>query len=417
MSSTSLRREIIVWYSVVMVVTLSVFAGLSYLLLREALQRTGTASLRQTAQTAEQLIIPSGIPRLDVDEQMVTPRGGDVEALRRRTTLATGEVVDIYIARSGDVESRALRLFLLISLILIPLTTLAAAMGGRSLANRLLEPLNRLVVATREIGIGALSRRVEEPERPTELQELASSFNAMLDRLEKNVDTLRHFTADASHELRTPLTAIQGTIQVALVRERSADDLRETLEEVGEQAQWMLHLVEGLLTLARGEENSKSTYEAIDLVPLLKDVKEMGQALVGDKPVEVTLHAPADLHVRGAGNALRQVLLNLVSNAAKFTDSGSIAITAREAALPPGAATDRRWIEIEIADTGSGIAAEELPRVFDRFYRGTAARAEPTGSGLGLAIAVLVVEQHGGEVQVESTPGVGTTMRVFLPAN
>ncbi|HEX2093734.1 MAG TPA: HAMP domain-containing sensor histidine kinase [Longimicrobiaceae bacterium] len=407
----SLRREIVLWYSVVLLVALTLFAGLTYLILKQTLERTGTASLRQTALAAEQLIVPPHIPRVTVEERSVNPGKGDVEALLRRTRLPSGDMVELYVARTGDVEGRALRSFIVISLLLIPITAAAAAVGARSIADRLLRPLDRLVVASREIGIGALSRRVEEPERPAELRELSLAFNGMLERLERAVDALRRFTADASHELRTPLTAIQGTAQVALARERSAGELRETLEEVLEETRWTLGLVEGLLTLARGEEAGELLPRApVRLDALLEDVREIGEALADGKPVEVRLVAPGPLVVRGAEGPLRQLFLNLVSNAVKFTRDGSVAIRTAEAERD-----GERWVEVAVEDTGIGIPPEDLPHVFDRFYRGDAARVREGGTGLGLAIARMIAERHGGSIEAASEPGRGSVFTVWLP--
>jgi signal transduction histidine kinase len=409
----SLRREIVLWYSVVLLVALTLFAGLTYLILAQTLAGAGTASLRQSALTAEQLIIPQHVPRVTMEERQVKPGKGDVEALLRRSRLPNGDVLDIYVARTGDVEGRALRTFLVISLILIPVTAAAAAMGGRSLADRILRPLDRLVGATREIGIGGLSRRVEVPERPAELQELSLAVNGMLERLERAVDALRRFTADASHELRTPLTAIQGSAQVALARERPPEELRETLGEVLDETHWMLGLVEGLLTLARGEESAEGVgARPVELLPLLEDVREIGEALAAGKPVEVRLEAAGPVAVPGEERPLRQLFLNLVSNAVKFTDAGVVTL---RLGAPTGEEGGERRVEVSVHDTGTGIAADELPRVFDRFYRGDEARTRAGGTGLGLAIARMVAERHGGAIRAESEPGRGSTFTVRLP--
>jgi signal transduction histidine kinase len=409
----SLRREIVLWYSVVLLVALTLFAGLTYLILAQTLAGAGTASLRQSALTAEQLIIPQHVPRVTMEERQVKPGKGDVEALLRRSRLPNGDVLDIYVARTGDVEGRALRTFLVISLILIPVTAAAAAMGGRSLADRILRPLDRLVGATREIGIGGLSRRVEVPERPAELQELSLAVNGMLERLERAVDALRRFTADASHELRTPLTAIQGSAQVALARERPPEELRETLGEVLDETHWMLGLVEGLLTLARGEESAEGVgARPVELLPLLEDVREIGEALAVGKPVEVRLEAAGPVSVPGEERPLRQLFLNLVSNAVKFTDAGVVTLRLGAPAAEEGG---ERRVEVSVQDTGTGIAPDELPRVFDRFYRGDEARTRAGGTGLGLAIARMVAERHGGAVRAESEPGRGSTFTVRLP--
>ncbi|MEX2582963.1 MAG: HAMP domain-containing sensor histidine kinase [Gemmatimonadota bacterium] len=411
----SLRREILAWYSLVLIVALGLFAMAAYFLLQRALLSAESESLRVTAEAVEQVTVPRDIPRIDTQDEFVTifnDAGERMRAIRRRTVLATGQTVETIIAPPGDVESRVLRSFLLISLILMPLTALAAALGAGILLERLLDPLGRLVETTREIGIGGLSRRVAEPERPSDLQDLAHSFNGMLMRLERAVEALRNFTADASHELKTPLTSIQGTIQVALARERSAEDLRETLAEVMEETEWMLHLVDGLLTLARSEEGLIPLQkDRVEIISLLADAVEMGQLLTTDRHVDVRLVAPATLHVYGSAGQLRQVFLNLISNAVKFTQEGRVTVTAREFEEAGG----RIWADIRIADTGVGIAPEELSRVFDRFYRGDAARARPGGTGLGLAIARLLVEQHGGRIDVQSRIGHGSEFRVLLP--
>ena len=404
----SLRREIVRWYSLTLLISLGLFALVTFLLLRQALERSGRASLRQSAEAVENIYVPPGIPRLATREEILRLRSG-VQVVRRRTLLATGDTVETWFSRSDDTESRALRSFLLISLLLIPLTAALAALGGRALIERLLDPLRRLVDATREIGIGDLSRRVSEPERPEELADLARAFNGMLTRLEQAVHALSRFTADASHELRTPLTGIKGTVQVALQRRRDADELEETLAEVLEETEWMLHLVDGLLTLARGEEGLVSlARERVDLAALLADVCEVGEALALDREVEVRLEAPEPLVIEGSPGPLRQVFLNLVSNAVKFTAQGRVTVRAEAGG---------EEVVVRVIDTGSGIGPEEIPRVFDRFYRGDTARARPGGTGLGLAIARLLVEQHGGRIEVESEVGAGSEFRVHLPVS
>ena len=156
----SLRREIVAGYSLILLVALTLFAGATYGILRRSLRSAGTQSLRQTAAAAERFIAP-GIPRVATQEQRLPPTEGAVETLRRRSRLVTGETVEIYVARTGDVEQHALRSFVLIALVLIPVTTLLAALAGRTVSDRILQPLNRLVTASREIGIGGLARRVD----------------------------------------------------------------------------------------------------------------------------------------------------------------------------------------------------------------------------------------------------------------
>ena len=412
----SLRREIVAGYSLILLVALTLFAGATYGILRRSLRSAATQSLRQTAAAAERFIAP-GVPRVATQEQRLPPTEGAVETLRRRSRLVTGEQVEIYVARTGDVEQHALRSFVLIALVLIPVTTLLAALAGRTVSDRILQPLNRLVTASREIGIGGLARRVDEPERPTELRELALAYNGMLERLQRAVEALRSFTADASHELRTPLTAIRGTAEVALARPRTAEELRDTLEEVVDETREMLHLVEDLLTLARGEQVESGPDAQADLAEVLRDVQDVGEALAAAKPVEVRLEVPDALPLRGDAGALRRLFLNLVSNAVKFTEEGAVTITARSVEVTDGPPDGRGWVEVEVADTGSGISAEALPRVFDRFYREDAARNRSGGTGLGLAIARMVAERHGGTIAVRSAPGEGSVFTVRLPVS
>jgi two-component system heavy metal sensor histidine kinase CusS len=419
----SLRREIVLGYSAILLVALSLFAAAAYAILQRSLANAGTQSLRQTAAAAERIVIPPGLPRVAVDEELLPPVEGTVEVLRRRTRLATGDMLNIVVARTGDVEQHALKSFALIALVLIPVTAALAAVAGRSVADRILKPLNRLVTASREIGIGGLARRVDEPRHPTELRELAQAYNGMLERLERAVGALKSFTADASHELRTPLTAIRGTAEVALARERSADELRGTLEEVLDETGSMLNLVEDLLVLARGEEARGAGHEPVDLSAVLRDVQDVGEALAVGRPVEVRLETPDELWVMGDAGALRRLFLNLVSNGVKFTAQGSVTLTARRVdgeapvaveGVAPGEPAPAGWVEVTVADTGIGIAGEDVARVFDRFYRADAARGAG-GTGLGLPIARMVAERHFGTLTLESTPGGGSVFTVRLP--
>jgi signal transduction histidine kinase len=215
----------------------------------------------------------------------------------------------------------------------------------------------------------------------------------------------RRFTADASHELRTPLTVMQGTIDVALQRERSPAAYRDVLRELGEETTSMTALVEQLLRLARGRP--RPAMVACDLAATLAEVVRSTQDLAADRGSAVSSAALGPLVVRGDPLALRQALLNLVLNAIQHTPPGSqIRITGQQ---------DEHGVEVKVADNGPGVAAAEREQIFQPFHR--AATAASDGAGLGLALAREAVLAHDGTITVEETPGGGATFRVRLPWN
>jgi heavy metal sensor kinase len=244
-----------------------------------------------------------------------------------------------------------------------------------------------------------------------EIATLAENCNAMLARLEKSFRRVKQFSGDASHELRTPLAILRGETEVTLRWARDPEEYRRTLESNLEEINRMGRIIEDLLTLAKSDAGELSLeITELSLSDLLQELYMQGNTLGEGKRINVTLHLEVDeeIRIRGDELRLRQVLLNLITNGIKYTaPEGQVAITlsvvGQEAIL-------------RISDTGIGIPAEHLPHIFDRFYRIDKARNRADGgTGLGLAISKGIVEAHCGRIDVESTPGVGSTFIVRLP--
>lgn len=270
------------------------------------------------------------------------------------------------------------------------------------------KPLEDMAAVTRQItNADDLSRRVPNTERTDEIGVLARSFNQLLERLERLFQTQQRLLADVSHELRTPLTAIRGNVD--LMR-RMGDADPESLEIIQEEIERMTRLVGDLLLLARADAGGLPLeIEKVELDNLLFEVYRQVRLLESSVAVKVT--EVDQVCIMGDVDRLKQLLLNLISNATKYTpDGGTVDVSLSK---------KNGWAYLKIADTGMGIPAEDLPYIFDRFYRVDKARARGQsgkgGAGLGLAIAKWIAQAHGGNIDVISKVGEGTTFTIILP--
>lgn len=279
--------------------------------------------------------------------------------------------------------------------------------GGYFLAGRALAPVDQITRTVQHISTHDLSARLDLP-TGDELGRLAGTLDAMLDRLEEGFRRERQFTADASHELRTPLAAMQAILEVVRARPRAAAEYEQALDDLAEETGRLQVLVGGLLQLARTDAAITAPLRAarVNLAQILNDVCDSMQPLAEAKGLALTCAAPPVLMVIGDGDDLVRLFVNLVDNAVKYTDTGSIQIEA---------AARAEGCHVTVTDTGNGIAPEHLPHVFDRFYRADAARSLP-GAGLGLAIAADIAAAHGGAIKVASAPHAGTQFVVTLPS-
>lgn len=288
---------------------------------------------------------------------------------------------------------------------------LVAALGTYLIVRRGLRPLDTINSTAASISEGTdLSQRIPVRGAKDEFHALGTTFNGMLDRLERSFDKERRFTDNASHELRTPVAVMLSEADYALEEGRSQQEQREALEQVRQQAVYMSELTSQLLALARADRGaSKLQLEELDLSELCELVGETGADLAADRSITFEAAIEPGIMVRGDTALLMRMVLNLVENAVRYgREGGSIRLELeREGAEAVG----------RIIDDGIGIAPEELPRVWERFYQADRSRSTAgSGAGLGLAMVEFIAQAHGGSVACESVLGEGSTFSWRIPA-
>jgi two-component system heavy metal sensor histidine kinase CusS len=283
---------------------------------------------------------------------------------------------------------------------------------GYQIARRGIRPVEEMATTARHISSTNLRERILAEGYPFELASLASTFNQMLDRLEESFDRISRFSADIAHDLRTPVNNIRGEAEVALARARSADEYRDVIESCLEEAVRLSGLIGDLLFLARAENPlAHLRRERVDVGALLAGVREYYEAVAADGGVSLTTEVGATPVIAELDPTLLQRAVgNLVSNALAHTPPGG-AVTLETTA-------DSSTFCIGVSDTGVGIPAEALPRVFDRFFRVDPSRSQGSGgTGLGLAIVKSIALLHGGNVKISSQPGQGTRVTLHFPVS
>ena len=284
-----------------------------------------------------------------------------------------------------------------------------ASLGvGWVVAGRVLRPIGRITAVARDIQATDLSRRIELPGPDDELKQLADTFDAMLARLDAAFAAQRQFIADASHELRNPLAIIRTNVDVALADPNAdPEDLRQTIAVVKRASGRMARLVDDLLALARRQEPTLE-HEPIDLGVAVAEASDDFVVPAAARNIVLDRVTAPDVVVTGDRDALKRAVANLLENAVRLAPEGS------RIRLATGSEGDRAWIAV--TDEGPGIAPEDQPHVFDRFWRADKGRSRADGgTGLGLAIVRQIAESHGGEVRLQSKVGVGSSFVIWLP--
>ena len=273
-----------------------------------------------------------------------------------------------------------------------------------------LSPIGRMARRVHEINAERLSARLDVENPHDELGSLAKSFNETLARLERSFEQLRRFTSDASHELRTPLTAIRSVGEVGLQKQGAVEDYREAIGSMLEEAGRLSHLVDSLLTIARAESGQiQLERTTISVLPFVRDTVSVLDVLAEEKGQNLSIEGDETAQVQADGAILRQVLINLLDNAIKYSPAGArISVHVLS--------TDNQTVAVEIMDNGPGIPPEHRDKVFDRFYRIDEGRSrEAGGTGLGLAIAKWGAEAHGGRLELDCPADGGCIFRLRLP--
>jgi len=292
--------------------------------------------------------------------------------------------------------------------IAVLLTLALAAGGGIFLARRALKPVDKIAQTAQEIEENDLSRRINVSTKD-ELGRLAATLNAMIGRLEKAFQRQKQFTSDASHELRAPLAVIEAESSLALQKERPSGDYRQSLETISQEAKQMSSLIDQLLTLARADAGKEQwNFTEVSLDKLITNLSTDVEILCQEKGLSLQLGQMEDAVVKGDEVRLRELFMNLLNNAVRYTPApGTVSVSLRY---------EGQMAIVAIKDTGVGVPPEDIPFIFERFYRVDKSRSRADGgTGLGLAISRHIADAHGGKIEVESQVGTGSTFSVWLP--
>ncbi|WP_051677103.1 sensor histidine kinase [Maridesulfovibrio frigidus] len=330
-----------------------------------------------------------------------------------KSIFNTNQAVEIksavlVIARPTKDINLAIDQLLRILLTAIPLTIAFSGFGGVFLTRKAFNPVKEITKTAQEIGEHDLSQRIKIKTKD-ELGELSTVLNKMIDRIERAFQRQTEFTADASHELRAPLAVIQAEATLTLEKERDAETYQKALEIIAQESNEMSVVISQLLTLARADAGKEHLeLKSIDMAEFISTVCDDISILCREKGLILKLCSLDKVFVYGEKSSLRRLLVNILSNAIRYTPTCGVIYVSLEQV--------ENSAVITIRDTGIGIPNEELPHIFKRFYRVDRARSRKTrGSGLGLSICEQIVDAHKGKIEVESCIGIGSVFYVKIP--
>lgn len=314
-------------------------------------------------------------------------------------------IVQVASSMAG-IDSTLVRLKLML-FVLLPTTVILTGFIGAFLARTTLRPVDKLISATRHITAENIKSRLPLPESKDEIRRLAETFNEILQRLDHAFTSQRQFFEDFAHELKTPLAVLRGEIEVALKKSRAPQDYEQILTSNLEEVNTISAIVEDLLLLARFDSKViEMTFEAVNFDTILKEAVDDVKVLADEKNISLSSTAGMNVTVKADRKYLRRLFLILLDNAIKYSERDSTIVISM-------ALHDNR-VSALVKDTGTGISSDDIPHLFNRFYRTDKSRSS-RGFGLGLSIAKSIAEAHDGVIEVESLPGCGSTFTVTLP--
>ncbi len=328
---------------------------------------------------------------------------GDGRILAKYRGLYDGNV--IMTAEHMRYFDRALENLLYALLATFILSLPVSFYSGRRIARRVVNGLDRVIAAAREIGAGNYSERVAHGTEGKEINDLADAFNAMITNTEKLLSELKAISNDMAHDLRTPITRLRGQAEMALY---SSNGTNELACDVAEECENMLIMINTMLEIARAEYKLKeSADEELDMTQLARDSANIFETISEDKSVEIKIDVPDNPVVLRVDKVdVQRILANLLDNAVKFTPPGGRVVV--------GLSDDKSSVTIRVSDTGPGIPEQDRERIFERFYRSDASRNVP-GNGLGLSLVKAIVDARNGTVNILDNEGGGTVFTVTLP--
>ncbi len=315
-------------------------------------------------------------------------------------------VVAGLLSSTRESVDRVRRLVFLIA----PLTIVIVAVGSVAISRRALRPLERIAMDIDRIQVDQPLARLGVPRTGDEIERVAESFNALVQRLSMAVESQRNFLLDASHELKTPLTVIQTEIEMLLMKPHLTASERNNLKQLVAEAEYASKVATDLIYLSKLESSAITRFSMEDLDSIVTEVISHQRSIARRKRIRLDANFANKCKVKADHGLLQRALSNAVENAIKYTRRGGVVTVSTFHDQSSSKAI------ILVEDNGVGIGPEELARVFDRFYRTRSSRGSTEkGSGLGLSIAKRIIEDHGGEISIMSTEGVGTKVRIELP--
>ena len=333
-------------------------------------------------------------------------RGEETRVRSARLTIGRQVVGVVQVGENAESIDRVIELLGVVFLGVGVGTAVLALIAGYWLARSALKPIDDVTGVAREIEASDLSRRIEASGKPSEVQRLADTFDSMLERLSAAFQQQRNFVMDVSHELRTPLTALRGQLDVMLMDDRLDEDRRGHLQRMSAEVGRLIRLTSNLLYLAHAEAGRDLHRAPVELDAVCLEVYRQAKELRPE--VNLRLGHEDQVAVMGDADLLKQLIMNLVDNGLKYTPAGGQVVLSLY--------RDARQARVKVEDSGAGIPADQLPHIFERFYRGPNSGTRGTGgAGIGLAISRWIARAHGGDILVDSESGRGSVFTVVLP--